>query len=233
MNQAESLAQPLSSVPMQAEGVLSLGPAPERPDGAAARPDDAAALLDERDEWLAFSQRAAGAESGHWASSVAFEGMHCAACAGTIEQALRAVPGVLEADVSAAGQRGRVVWDERRTRPSRWMAALQGTGYRALPAHDPQASELRQAETRRMLWRLGVAGLCMMQVMMYAAPSYFTAPGEITPDIMAIAKKNLPDVNFTTAWKKANGTFEVQGKNKNGKIREIDIRPDGTIEEIE
>ena len=188
MNQAESLAKPLSSVPMQAEGVLSLGPAPERPDGAAARPDDAAALLDERDEWLAFSQRAAGAESGRWASSVAFEGMHCAACAGTIEQALRAVPGVLEADVSAAGHRGRVVWDERRTRPSHWMAALQGTGYRALPAHDPQASELRQAETRRMLWRLGVAGLCMMQVMMYAAPSYFTAPGEITPDIMALLR---------------------------------------------
>ena len=187
MNQAESSIQSLSLEPMQAEGVLSLGPASARPDGAPARPD-AAALLDERDEWLAFSQPVTGAQGERWASSVAFEGMHCAACAGTIEQALRAVPGVLEAEVSAAGQRGRVVWDERLTRPSRWMSALQGTGYRALPAHDPLAGEQRQADTRRMLWRLGVAGLCMMQVMMYAAPAYFTAPGEIEPDIIHLLR---------------------------------------------
>ncbi|WP_020473271.1 hypothetical protein [Zavarzinella formosa] len=56
---------------------------------------------------------------------------------------------------------------------------------------------------------------------------------DVPPDIMKVAKQNLPDVTFTTAWKKANGTFEVQGKNKNGKIREIDIRPDGSVEEIE
>ena len=56
---------------------------------------------------------------------------------------------------------------------------------------------------------------------------------DVPPDIMKVAKQNLPDVTFTTAWKKADGTFEVQGKNKNGKIREIDIRPDGSVEEIE
>ena len=33
------------------------------------------------------------------------------------------------------------------------------TGYRPLPAHDAFASERRQAETRRMLWRLGWPGL--------------------------------------------------------------------------
>ncbi len=186
MNQAPPPGAPLSFDPMQAEGVLSLVSAPTRP---VATDAPGAQLLDERDEWLAFSQPAEGAQgAGRWASSVAFEGMHCAACALTIEQALRAVPGVLQAEVSAAGQRGRVVWDEARTRPSRWMAALQGTGYRALPVHDPEAGARRQAETRRMLWRLGVAGLCMMQVMMYAAPAYFTAPGEIEPDIIHLLR---------------------------------------------
>ncbi|MBS0403701.1 MAG: cadmium-translocating P-type ATPase [Proteobacteria bacterium] len=150
-------------------------------------------LLDERDEWLAFSRRvaeagAAAAPEGCWESSVAVEGMHCAACAGTIERLIGAVPGVREVQVSAAAQRARVLWDERATRPSRWLAALQGSGYRAVPVHDLQAAVQRQADTRRMLWRLGVAGLCMMQVMMYAAPSYFTAPGEIEPDLIHLLR---------------------------------------------
>ncbi|RRD55792.1 cation-translocating P-type ATPase [Comamonadaceae bacterium OH2545_COT-014] len=148
-------------------------------------------LLDDADEWPAFSRRlqagagAAGKEGAGtgtgtlWESTVVFEGMHCAACAGTIEEALRRVPGVRQAEVSAASHRGRVVWEEGATRPSKWMRAVLGTGYRPVPAHDAFASERRRAETRKMLWRMGVAGVCMMQVMMYATPTYFTAPGEI------------------------------------------------------
>ena len=166
-------------------------PAPGR---AGVAHEDAASwqLLDERDEWLEFSRpvgaAADGADGGLWESSVVFEGMHCAACAVTIEQALRAMPGVREADVSAAAHRGRVVWDERVTRPSRWMRSVLQTGYRPLPAHDAFAGERRQAETRKMMWRLGVAGLCMMQVMMYATPTYFTQPGEIEPDLVNLLR---------------------------------------------
>ena len=120
------------------------------------------ALLDERDEWLAFSRElpasSPGGPGARWESSVVFEGMHCAACAVTIEQALRGAPGVREAEVNAASHRGRVVWEEGATRPSEWMQAVMRTGYRPVPAHDAWASARRQAETRRMLWRLGVAG---------------------------------------------------------------------------
>jgi hypothetical protein len=56
---------------------------------------------------------------------------------------------------------------------------------------------------------------------------------DVPPEIMKVAKEKLPDVAFDTAWKKANGNYEVRGKAKNGKVREIDIRPDGTVEEIE
>lgn len=149
-------------------------------------------LLDERDEWLEFSRPlddgAAGGAGTRWESTIVFEGMHCAACAVTIEQALRASPGVREAEVSAASHRGRVVWEEGATLPSRWMQAVQRSGYAPLPAHDAFGSARRQAETRRMMWRLGVAGLCMMQVMMYATPEYFTAPGEMEPDTVRLLR---------------------------------------------
>ena len=100
---------------MQGAGVISPGAVavdarPPAPAGAG-RGDPAWTLLDEQDEWLEFSRPADAAEPGVWESTVVFEGMHCAACAGTIEQALRATPGVRAADVSAASHRGRVVWD--------------------------------------------------------------------------------------------------------------------------
>lgn len=131
-------------------------------------------LLDEPEAWQEFSHRLGGApDSGVlWASSIAFEGMHCAACAVTLERLLGAVPGVVEVAVSAAAQRGRIVWDAGKTKPSQWLQALDGSAYRALPVHDVDRAARRQQETRRMAWRLGVAGLCMMQVMMYAVPGY-------------------------------------------------------------
>ena len=184
---------------MQGTGVitpLTRVPAPAVPEPAVVQPDTGdLTLLDDRDAWLEFSRpvepatTAANPEApARWESTVVFEGMHCAACATTIEQALRKTPGVLEAEVSAASRRGRVVWDEQGTRPSAWMRAVQRTGYRPLPAHDAFASARRQAETRKMMWRLGVAGMCMMQVMMYATPTYFTAAGEIEPDLVNLLR---------------------------------------------
>ena len=56
---------------------------------------------------------------------------------------------------------------------------------------------------------------------------------DVPPDIMKVAKEKLPGVTFDSAYKEPNGSYEVRGKDKTGKIREIDIKPDGTVEEIE
>ena len=144
-------------------------------------------LLDEPQEWQVFSQTTPG-KPECWSSSVVFEGMHCAACAITIEDALKSIPGVQEVQVSAASHRGRITWKESVTRPSQWMAAAAQAGYRALPANDAHAHERRRHEARQMVWRVSVAGMCMMQVMMYATPSYVTAPGEISPNLIGLLR---------------------------------------------
>ena len=144
-------------------------------------------LLDDPDEWSAFSRSLAG-QPGGWESSVVFEGMHCAACALIIEDALRRVPGVLSADISAASHRGRIVWSDRTIKPSGWMQAAARAGYRAVPAGDAFANDRRRVETRQALWRLGVAGLCMMQVMMYAWPAYVAGPGDLAPDMAQLLR---------------------------------------------
>lgn len=139
-------------------------------------------VLDDPQEWTSFS-RPDAKRTGCWESNLQIEGMHCAACALTIEQALLNVPGVLQAEVSAGSHRARVVWSSDAVQPSGWMRAVQAVGYRAVPANDAFARERRLAESRKALWRLAVAGLCMMQVMMYAYPAYIAAPGDLTQEM--------------------------------------------------
>jgi Cu2+-exporting ATPase len=143
---------------------------------------DVLALLDDPQEWSAFS-RPSEQEPGCWESSVVIEGMHCAACSLTVEDALKSVPGVLSAQVGAASHRARIVWSAAHVMPSVWMQAVRASGYRALPANDVFASERRKRETRQALWRWLVAGLCMMQVMMYAYPAYVALPGDLTGEM--------------------------------------------------
>ena len=152
----------------------------ESPDAGVATED--LHLLDDPQEWSAFS-RPDPRSTDCWESNVLIEGMHCAACALTIEDALLSVPGVLKAEVGAASHRARVVWSSDVVCPSDWMRAVQTAGYRAVPANDAFARERRKSEARKALWRMLVAGLCMMQVMMYAYPAYVAAPGDLTPEM--------------------------------------------------
>ncbi|NMM88987.1 ATPase P [Rhodococcus sp. SRB_17] len=151
------------------------------------------ALLDDPQEWASFGRPCAEARpqslpAGAWESHLVIGGMHCAACALTIEEALRAVPGVAQADVSAATQRARVVWQPGQVLPSQWLAAVRRAGYSALPAMDALAREQRLREHRRALWRWLVSGFCMMQVMMYAWPAYVALPGDLTLEMETLLR---------------------------------------------
>ena len=141
-------------------------------------------VLDDPLELQRFTRFATGSDGRRMAeSTLRVSGMYCAACAGTIEQALAGVDGVRAASVSAAGQRAAVHWDPQRTRPSQLIEAVRRAGYDAAPDAAAPARELRRAEGRKALWRLFVAAFCMMQVMMLATPSYVAGPGELEPDL--------------------------------------------------
>ncbi len=151
-----------------------------------------AALLDDRQEWLRFSQphqpTSTQGLDDCWDSHVVIQGMHCAACAFTVEEALMSVPGVQSAEVNATTHRAKVVWSAARVKPSDWMAAIAKSGYGVLPAADSSLRQARHEEGRRALWRWLVAGFCMMQVMMYAYPAYVAHEGDITPDMVFLLR---------------------------------------------
>ncbi|MGJ7492084.1 heavy metal translocating P-type ATPase [Variovorax sp. ZT4R33] len=165
-----------AALPFAAPGLL-------QPSAAETVPPAVAAVLDDPAEWTAFGQPIDGDPAGgRWSSQVVVEGMHCAACAFTVEAALAQVPGVLRAEVNAATRRARIVWSAAEVQPSRWFAASAAAGYPLVPAGDLQARAQRAGVARLALWRWLVAGFCMMQVMMYAYPAYIAQPGDMSAD---------------------------------------------------
>lgn len=61
---------------------------------------------------------------------------------------------------------------------------------------------------------------------------------DVPDDVMAAAKKKLPDVEFADGWKNLDKagklhSYEIRGRNKNGKIREVRVSPTGEILEVE
>jgi Cu2+-exporting ATPase len=161
------------------------------------------AVYDDPEVWAAFSQPVdKHSQAQVFQSFVAVKGMSCAACALTLETALGCVKGVLAVQVSAASARASVTWSAAQTQPSSWLNAGLANGYQLLPADDAVSIEGDRQQSRLVLWRWLVAGFCMMQVMMYAAPTYFTQPGDITPDIEKLLRwaswvLSLPVVLFS------------------------------------
>ena len=56
---------------------------------------------------------------------------------------------------------------------------------------------------------------------------------QLPPPLLKAAKDKLPDVNFTEVWRKPNGVYEIRGKNKQGKVREVEVNAKGEVVDVE
>ena len=100
------------------------------------------------------------------------EGIRCAACAWLIRSQLEARNGIEQVQVDVATGFVRINWRPDKSQLSKIASILSAIGYRP---HLPLAgaeSMGRQEERRNAMKRLGVAGLGMMQVMMFATGLY-------------------------------------------------------------
>jgi len=162
---------------------------PPRAEGnpRAASRDAGVDVLDDPLEHGRFTRWVTGEQGERLAeSSLLLSGLHCAACAGIIEGALRGVDGVRSAHVAAASHLATVRWDPQATRPSALIEAVRAAGYEAVPDAAAPARALRRREFRQALWRLFVAGFCAMQVMMMATPSYVASAGDLAADMRTL-----------------------------------------------
>ena len=148
-------------------------------------PNPAWTILDTEEQWQEFSEPfGSDASQPLVQSNLLLDGLRCAACSGIIEQGLQSSPGVVSARVSMSKKRAVVVWSPDATRPSKILSTVQALGYSASPATQHESDVEVIKRQRAAFWRWMVAGFCMMQVMMYASPTYFTKQGEISTDIL-------------------------------------------------
>jgi len=141
--------------------------------------------LDTIDEWSHFSQNT-DKDHTRWESHIVIEGMHCAACAFKVENALKPLSGVIEATVNATSGHAKIIWQSNLIKPSQWASGIYKAGYQAFPASDLLHQDERKKNQRQALWRLLVAGFCMMQVMMFSVPTYMAIPGEMTSNMKGL-----------------------------------------------
>lgn len=114
-------------------------------------------------------------------AALMLEGITCAACVWLNEQQLLRLPGILSVDINYTSHRARVRWDNAQIQLSAILEAVAAIGYRAHPYDSARQEVLQQKERKQAINRLWVAGLSMMQVMMYAVPIYVAQNNEIEP----------------------------------------------------
>ena len=118
--------------------------------------------------------------------SFTVEGIRCAACVWLIERRVNALPGVLESLLNVSTERLQVRWDPAICKVSDILRALRAIGYTAYPYDRERHGEQLERARRKLFRQLFVAGLAMMQVMMYAVPVYLADDGTMDADMTAL-----------------------------------------------
>ena len=100
------------------------------------------------------------------------EGLTCAACAWLIERHLMGLAGLHYVNVNTTTHRARIKWDPDRLSLSDILKGFAKIGYRAYPFQTHQQEALYAREVRSYMFRMALAGLGSMQVMMCAVALY-------------------------------------------------------------
>ena len=99
------------------------------------------------------------------------QGMSCASCASSVEQAIKSVPGVIECNVNFGMEQASIQYDSQKTSLATIQEAVDAAGYKALPLQEMAAGEddsdrkNRQAESQilqRKLWTAGIISILLL-----------------------------------------------------------------------
>tara|TARA_Y100001956_G_scaffold82010_1_gene101345 strand:+ start:645 stop:3017 length:2373 start_codon:yes stop_codon:yes gene_type:complete len=114
--------------------------------------------------------------------TLSLDGVSCAACAWLIEKQVSNKTGVLSIRVNTTTNRAILAWDKSKTRLSELLCAIHQLGYKAAPFEADKQEAAYHQQMKQYLYRLGIAGLATMQVMMLAVALYLEVFGDLEPE---------------------------------------------------
>jgi P-type Cu2+ transporter len=144
----------------------------EKPAAYLARNEIPASLLAYDDLSLRGRYTRQNSQAGLLETTLRLEKIRCAACVWLCEHHLRCILGVRDVQINYVSQKAKVIYEADKTSLARLLFEIERIGYEAWPFEPSLSQERAKKEKRQLLIRLGVALLGMMQVMMYAWPTY-------------------------------------------------------------
>jgi Cu2+-exporting ATPase len=112
-------------------------------------------------------------------ATLSVDGVSCAACAWLIEKRLTSQHGILSVVVNTTTNRANIHWDDEQINFSDILAEILKLGYKAAPFDPNKQEQYNDREQKTYLYRLGIAGLATMQVMMIAVALYLEVFGDL------------------------------------------------------
>lgn len=132
------------------------------------------------------------------------EGMWCAGCAQAAERILSKHPGIKEADVNFAAERGRIRYDPTKVDPEAMLRSLDSMGYRARVLGDPADRRAERQQENLLLQLLTAAAFGMQVMLLYLVQLY---PRYAAGEFQAQGVRNLQYL----AWLLATPVLFVGG----------------------
>ncbi|WP_391090042.1 heavy metal translocating P-type ATPase metal-binding domain-containing protein [Vibrio sp. NH-UV-68] len=114
--------------------------------------------------------------------TLSLEGVSCAACAWLIEKQVSTKHGVVSIRVNTTTNRAILAWDKTQTKLSELLSSIHKLGYKAAPFEADKQEAAYHEQMKQYLYRLGIAGLATMQVMMLAVALYLEVFGDLEPE---------------------------------------------------
>jgi Cu2+-exporting ATPase len=152
-------------------------------------------------------------EKGGYNLELLIKGAKCVNCLGKIERGVSEIPGIEEARLNLSTGRFIAGWHDTNLEPSVIVQKIIDLGYGAIPFQSDIAQSVSDAEAKKLLIYMTVAGASMMFVMMLVEPVWLAGIfGEMGPGtrtffhwlaamiaIPAGAYAGIPF--FSSAWK--------------------------------
>jgi Cu2+-exporting ATPase len=117
-------------------------------------------------------------------TTLAVENLHCGSCIGPIEDALRAVNGVITARVNLSTRRVVAEHDLMHVTPDQLISALEAAGFRSAELTEAGTGPL--AGDSDLTRRLGVAGFAAMNIMLLSVSVWSGAGGDMDQSVKSL-----------------------------------------------
>jgi Cu2+-exporting ATPase len=114
--------------------------------------------------------------------TLSLEGVSCAACAWLIEKQVSNTKGMVSIRVNTTTNRALLAWDKTQVKLSELLSVIHKLGYKAAPFEADKQEASYHRMMKQYLYRLGIAGLATMQVMMLAVALYLEVFGDLEPE---------------------------------------------------